>query len=197
MQWTNAGIEGASRLIQRVWSEFEAEPDGDDRFDIEALRRAMHRRIKDVTEAIEDFRFNSAIARLYEFVAILRSVRPPEDDFVRQDVRREALSVLARLIAPFAPHLAEECWMRLGEEGMVAQAPWPTYDPNLVRDDERILPVQIDGKRRGEVRAPLGASEAEVRRLVLDDPDISRRLEGLTLRKMIVVQDRIVNLVTG
>jgi leucyl-tRNA synthetase len=197
VQWTSAGVEGASRLINRVWSEFEAQPGGADRFDIDALRRGMHRRVKDVTEAIEDFRFNSAIARLYEFVAILKTVRPPEDDPVRQGIRHEALSVLARLIAPFAPHLAEECWMRLGEGGMVAQAPWPTYDPALARDEEKVLPVQIDGRRRGEVRAPLGASEAEVRRLVLDDPDISRRLEGLTLRKMIVVKDRIVNLVTG
>jgi leucyl-tRNA synthetase len=197
VQWTTAGVEGAARLIQRVWAEFEAEPGEAGRFDLDELRRAMHRRIKSVTEAIESFRFNSGIARLYEFVAILRTVRAPEGDAPRRELRREALSVLARMIAPFAPHLAEECWRRLGEDGMVAQAPWPTYDPALARDEEKVLPVQIDGRRRGEVRAPLGASEAEVRRLVLDDPDISRRLEGLTVRKMIVVKDRIINLVTG
>ena len=96
---------------------------------------------------------------------------------------REALSALARLIAPFAPHLAEECWQRLGEEGLVAAAPWPTYDPALAEDEERVLPVQINGKRRGEIRAGAGASEAEVEKIVLDDPEIARRLEGLSIRQ--------------
>ena len=180
-----------------MWAEFEARCEDAVAFDADALVRMTHRRIMEITQAIEAFRFNSAIARLYEFVATLKSARAPAGDEARQAVRRQALSALARLIAPFAPHLAEECWRRLGEDGMVAQAPWPIYDPALARDEEKILPVQIDGRRRGEVRAPPGASEDEVRRLVLADPDISRRLEGLTVRKMIVVQDRIVNLVTG
>ncbi|MGI8840686.1 MAG: leucine--tRNA ligase [Caulobacteraceae bacterium] len=202
VQWTSAGVEGAARLIQRMWAEFDGQPDAPDSGappapPSGALRRVTHRTIRSVTEAIEGFRFNSAVARLYEFVAALRA-RPPEGAVPGElAARREALSALARLIAPFAPHLAEECWARLGEAGMVARAPWPIYDPALARDEEKILPVQIDGKRRGEVRAPPGASEAQVRELVLDDPEISRRLEGLTLRKMIVVQDRIVNLVTG
>jgi leucyl-tRNA synthetase len=196
VEWTSGGIEGAWRLVNRVWNEFD-NPQAVSR-DItpeaeagDELRRATHRTIDSVTQAIEGFRFNSAVARLYEFVATLRSHPAPGA------ARREALSVLARLISPFAPHLAEECWARLGEAGMVAQAPWPVYDRDLAQDQEMILPVQIDGKRRGEVRAPPGASDADVRRLVMDDPEISRRLQGLTLRKMIVVQDRIVNLVTG
>ncbi len=85
----------------------------------------------------------------------------------------------------------------MGESGLAALAPWPVFDPALAEEDERVLPVQINGKRRGEVRAPAGASEAAVRELVLADPEISRRLEGLTVRKVIVVKDRIVNLVTG
>ena len=196
VEWTSAGVEGAWRLVNRVWNEFDGHPEAIDHdVAVEAsagdeLRRATHRTIRSVTEAIEGFRFNSAVARLYEFVAALRSHPAPGA------ARREALSVLARLIAPFAPHLAEECWARLGEAGMVAQAPWPFYDTALAQDQEMILPVQIDGKRRGEVRAPAGASDAEVRRLVMDDPEINRHLHGLTLRKMIVVQDRIVNLVT-
>jgi leucyl-tRNA synthetase len=206
VQWTTGGVEGAWKLINRIWAEFDdtaggpapgarppqaAEPDQAATLD---LRRATHRGVKAVTEAIEGFRFNSAIARLYEFVSALRQSRDGHPD---PSARREALSALARLVAPFAPHLAEECWLKLGAEGLVALAAWPDWDPALVEDDERILPVQINGKRRGEIRAPAGATSAEVEKLVFENSDILKRLEGLTLRKVIVVPDRIVNLVAG
>ena len=199
VQWTTAGVEGAWRLVSRIWAEFDAEPAPEDGGPGEeaavALRRASHRSIKAITEALEGFRFNSAIARIHELVGVLRAT--PGTSPATVATRAEALRALARLVAPFAPHLAEECWSRLGETGLVAVAPWPVYDPTLAEDEERILPVQIDGKRRGEVRAPAGASEDKVRELVLADPEIARRLEGVTVRKLIVVKDRIVNLVTG
>jgi leucyl-tRNA synthetase len=201
--WTTAGVEGASRLVGRIWTEFDSQPAHSDSPPSErsaekalALRRLTHRTIKAVTEAMDGFRFNSVIARIYELVGALRSAGVDGGEEVIE-ARREALRALAGLVAPFAPHLAEESWQRLGEEGLVAAAPWPVYDPALAEDEEKVIPVQIDGKRRGEVRAPAGASEDEVRQLVLADPDISRRLEGVTVRKLIVVQDRIVNLVTG
>ena len=193
VQWTSAGVEGASRLVNRVWAEFDAEPviEPPDPAREAELRKATHRAIKAVTDAIEGWRFNSAIARLHGFVGVVR--RFPEGG----PARREALSALARLIAPYAPHLAEECWQRLDEPGLVAAAPWPVYDPALAEDDERVLPVQINGKRRGEIRAGAGASEAEVEKIVLDDPEIARRLEGLSIRRVIVVKDRIVNIVAA
>ncbi len=193
VQWTSAGVEGAWRLVNRVWAEFDAEPviEPPDQAREAELRKATHRAIKAVTDAIEGWRFNSAIARLHEFVGVVR--RYPEGGAAR----REALSALARLIAPFAPHLAEECWRRLDEPGMVAATDWPLYDPALAEDDERVLPVQINGKRRGEIRAGAGASEAEVEKIVLDDPEIARRLEGLSIRRVIVVKDRIVNIVAA
>jgi len=198
VQWTSAGVEGAWRLINRIWAEFDeitadppslSEPDAGLQ-----LRRATHKAIKAVTEAIEGFRFNSAIARLYEFVAAVREARLSAGP---AHVRREALSALARLIGPFAPHLAEECWQALGEQGLLALAPWPPWDPSLTDDDERVLPVQINGKRRGEVRAPAGASAGEVEKLVFENEEIAKRLEGVTVRKVIVVRDRIVNLVVA
>jgi leucyl-tRNA synthetase len=202
VQWTTAGVEGAWRLINRIWAEFDSQPaaiDGaaaDDPAAL-ALRRSTHKTVKAVTEALDGFRFNSAIARIYELVGDLRAASTGTASPAVLAARAEALSALARLAAPFAPHLAEECWARLGEEGLVAAAPWPVYDAALVRDEEKVLPVQIDGKRRGEVRAPAGASEEIVRELVLADPEIVRKLEGATVRKLIVVKDRIVNLVTG
>jgi len=103
----------------------------------------------------------------------------------------------ARLIAPFTPHLAEEAWARIGGEGLAVHAPWPEFDPTLTQDTVKILPVQVNGKRRGEISAPAGAEPADVEKIVLDDPEIARRLEGLTIRKVIVVKDRIVNIVAG
>jgi leucyl-tRNA synthetase len=193
VQWTSAGVDGAARLVQRIWTEFDAEPviEPPDPAREAELRKATHRAVKAVTDAIEGWRFNSAIARLHEFVGVVR--RYPEGG----PARREALSALARLIAPFAPHLAEECWRRLDEPGLVALSAWPTFDPAIAEDDERVLPVQINGKRRGEIRAGAGASEAEVEKLVLDDPEIARRLEGLSIRRVIVVKDRIVNIVAA
>jgi len=199
VQWTNAGVEGAWRLINRIWAAFDgshADSHGPETATISAgdLRRLTHKTIRSVTEAIEGFRLNSAVARLYEFVGAMR-LCPSHP--ANSEARQEALSTLARLVAPFAPHLAEECWLKLGGEGLIAQAAWPVYDQSLIDDEEKILPVQINGKRRGEVRVPAGASVQEIELMVLNDNDIARRLDGLTLRKVIVVPDRIVNLVVG
>ena len=161
------------------------------------LQRASHRTIKAVTEAIETFRFNSGIARLYEFLNVLKANPPVDGDPIILAARQEALSAFARLIAPFVPHLAEECWARIGGEGMVVEASWPQFDPALTEDAVKVLPVQVNGKRRGEITAPAGAEPADVEKIVLDDPEIARRLEGLTIRKVIVVKDRIVNIVAA
>jgi leucyl-tRNA synthetase len=201
VQWTSAGVEGAWRLVNRIWAEFDALADADaDDGAAESpgdvgLLRSTHKAIKAVTEAIEGFRFNSAVARLYEITATIRTAR--QDASASPGARRQALSALARLVAPFAPHLAEECWQVLGGSGLVAQTPWPPWDPALAQDEALTLPVQINGKRRAEVRAPAGASAAEVEKLVLANEEVVRRLEGLTVRKVIVVPDRIVNLVAG
>jgi leucyl-tRNA synthetase len=201
-QWSNAGVEGAWRFVNRVWGEFESQPAGPHAADpadvaAEALRRATHRLVRSVTEAIETFRFNSGIARLYEFLNLLREHKAEDASEALLAERAEALSVFARLIAPFTPHLAEECWARIGGEGMVVFTPWPAFDEALTREAEVTLPVQVNGKRRWEIRAPAGAEPADVEKMLLDDPQTARRLEGLTIRKVIVVKDRIVNIVVA
>jgi leucyl-tRNA synthetase len=201
-QWSNAGVQGAWRFVNRVWDEFDSQPQdaatatADDEA-ATALRRATHKLVKQVTEAIDTFRFNSGIARLYEFLNLLKANPAAGATPAVQAARHEALSAFSRLIAPFTPHLAEECWARVGGQGMVVMAPWPTFDAALTEDAVRVLPVQVNGKRRGEISAPAGASAADVEKIVLDDPEIARRLEGLTIRKVIVVPDRIVNIVAA
>ncbi len=194
VQWTPGGVEGAARFVQRVWTEvdgFDADAVGDPAADA-ALIRETHKAIKAVSEGVGGFRFNSAIAKLYAFVAVVR-----DHGAAGGAVRRQALSALIRLVAPFTPHLAEECWTRLGEEGMVLDAPWPEFDPVLAADDEVTLPIQVNGKRRGEIRVARGLEPAEVEAIVMADPDVRARLEGQTVRKIVVVKDRIVNLVVG
>jgi len=202
VQWTVGGVEGAWRFVHRVWNEFDSQPAGpiasaepDDQ--AKALLQSVHRLIKSITDSIEGFRFNSGIARLYEFLNVLRTAPAAGASPGVLAARAEALSVLARLIAPFTPHLAEEGWARIGAEGLVVQAPWPTYDPSLAAEDEIVLPVQVNGKRRGEVRAPVGAAEADISAIALADDGVRRHLEGLSVRKVIVIKDRIVNIVAG
>ena len=194
VQWTPGGVEGASRFVQRTWSLFDAyDPGfvGEDKANAELLRET-HKAIKAVSEGVEGFRFNSAIAKLYAFVAAVR-----DSAQAGGEAKRQALSALARLIAPFTPHLAEECWTRLGEDGMVLDAPWPVWDAALAADDEVVLPIQINGKRRAEIRVARGMEPAEVEALVLADETVKARLEGLSVKKIVVVKDRIVNLVAG
>ena len=193
VQWTPGGVEGASRFVQRVWAEVDGfDPDAPAHDSDASLIRETHKAVKAVSEGVSGFRFNSAIAKLYAFVATVR-----DHGAAGGAARREALSALVRLIAPFTPHLAEECWTRLGEEGMVLDAPWPEYDPALAADDEVVLPIQVNGKRRGEIRVARGLEPAAVEAIVMADPDVQARLEGQTVRKIVVVKDRIVNLVVG
>ena len=201
-QWSASGVEGAWRFVNRVWNEFDSQPAGpapapvaDPKAD--ELRAFTHRTIKGLTEAVESFRFNSGIARMYEFLNKLKEFPAEGATPAVLGARHEALSAFARLISPFTPHLAEEAWARIGGEGMVVSAPWPEFDPALTQDAVRVLPVQVNGKRRGEISVAAGAEPADVEKLVLNDPEIARRLEGLSIKKVIVVKDRIVNIVAG
>ena len=196
VQWTTGGLEGAGRFVQRVWAEFDGfDGAAPDQGEVDqTLRRETHKAIKAVTEGVEGFRFNSAIAKLYGFLSTLRAHAGAGGA-----ARHEALSAFARLIAPFTPHLAEECWSALGEDGMVLDAAWPEWDPALAADDQLTLPVQIGGKKRGEIVMPRGADAKAVEAEALANPAVQAYLEanGWSVRKVIVVPDRIVNLVAG
>ena len=192
VEWTAAGAEAAHRHLARVHRlAMEAASDdapGDEAADAE-LRRATHEAIRDVTQGIEGFAFNTSIAKLYAFAgAVSRSGAGTQ-------ARREALRVMAQLMAPITPHLAEEMWAALGGEGLCVEAPWPEADESLLVSDVVTLPVQVNGKRRAEITVPkdLGREEIEARALAEDG--VVRSLAGAAPRKVIVVPGRIVNVV--
>jgi leucyl-tRNA synthetase len=207
VQWTASGLEGSWRLVHRIWAEFDAHPaephgtwDGVEAADADRaaeLHRLTHRTVKAVGEALEGFKFNGAIARLYEFLNALKAWPVETAGPAVIGARREALLALARLVAPFAPHLAEECWARLGEEGMVVDAAWPVYDPELAAENELVLPIQVNGKRRDEIRVKKGEDKAAVEAMAAASPVVQAFLDasGLKISKVIVVPDRIVNIV--
>ena len=191
VEWTAAGAEATFRHLARVWrlaQETLTRGDGDARHDTE-LDRATHRAIRDVTEGIEGFAFNRAIAKLHE----LTNMVSRSDASAAAKAR--AMRAMAQLMAPIVPHLAEEVWALLGGTGLCASAPWPKADPALLVEESVTLPIQINGKRRGEITVGRNMDAAEVERLVLADPMVARALNGAVPLKLIVVPGRIVNVV--
>ncbi len=205
VEWTASGVEGAWRLIGRIWDAADAGRDALKTVDIAdapetdgpalELRRAVHGAVAGVTDDIEHFRFNKAIARLYELVTAIRKF--DGSGVGGAFARAEALTALARLIAPFTPHLAEECWSVIGGNGLVCDAPWPEADESLLKSDTITLPLQVNGKTRGEVVAPADADKDAIEKIALADPAVARFTEGKTVRKVIVVPGRIVNVVAS
>jgi len=187
VEWTAAGAEAAHRHLGRVWRLAKEAAEAGAGTPGEALERATHRAIRDVTADIEGFAFNKAIARLYELTAAIGKAAPAE--------RGPALKVLAQLTAPMTPHLAEDVWAMLGAEGLVAAAPWPEAEEGMLVEASVTLPVQVNGKRRAEIVVPAGSDAATVEALVLADAAVQRALNGASPRRLIVVPDRIVNVV--
>ncbi len=203
MQWTDEGIEGAFRFVQRLWRlvsegldripEAGSPPLGPlDGAELE-LRRASHKTIKALTGDVEQFRFNRAVARLHELANEISAFRPR--DGAGQWALREALEVLARLLAPMMPHLAEELWHRLGHGGLLVDNAWPLADEALTVEAAATMGVQVNGKLRGSIAMPLDAEEAAVEQVALAVPAVQRAIGDRAVRKIIVVKNRIVNVV--
>ena len=207
VQWTEAGVEGASRFQQRVWRLVAETTDivkqsslivreNDDSEGL-ALRKIIHRAVHNVASDIEGLRFNRAVAQIYELTnALVRSAgicaAAPAGRLAALEL---GVSHLIQLIAPMMPHLAETCWAELGKTGLVADALWPEVDPALLVDDEVTLPVQVNGKRRAEITVGKGTPADEIKKLVLSLDEIVRTLDGKSPKKIVIVPDRIVNVV--
>ena len=208
-EWTQAGIEGAWRFVQRVWRlvceavELGAPagtpaPAGFGK-EATALRRASHGLAATVADDVERLRFNVAVAHVHEFANVfgqaIAAARASGTGEGLDYALREAADILARVVGPMVPHLAEECWGVLGHDGLAAEAAWPEADPALLKRDTVTLPIQINGRKRDDIEVPLSATPAEVEAAVLAMESIQRALDGRPPKRIIVVPQRIVNVV--
>jgi leucyl-tRNA synthetase len=203
LEWTETGIEGIWRYVNRLWRlvsepSITLPPPGSVVSatlspSVAAIRRATHKTIAAVTDDLDKFRFNRAVARIREFTNALDELPVAEPG--APEVLREGLETLAHLLGPMMPHLAEEMWQQLGGSGLLAEQPWPVFDPDLTRDEQVTLAVQVNGKLRATLEVPRDTAANAVENAALALPQVARWLDGHLPRKVIVVPNRIVNIV--
>ena len=186
LEWSVSGIEGANRFVQRLWRA--TQPTGGAAGEDAALNRKLHQTIAGVGADIAALSFNKAVAKLYELVGAIEKASPTP-------AREDAARTLIQLAAPMVPHIAEEAWARSGGEGLVADAAWPETDPALLVDDEVTIAIQVNGKLRATVITAKGAPRDVLEALALEQPNVQAMLGGSAPRKVIVVPDRLVNIV--
>ena len=199
VEWTEAGIDGAWRHIQKVWKlcsdilsqkeiDSKVDPEGEN-INVMKLKKATALTIKGVTQGIEDFAFNKAIAKLYEFTNFLSKSYAPRKNKI------EALGHLAVLMQPMTPHLAEEIWAALGNSDTIMHQSWPKVDETVLLEDNIEIPIQINGKKKFELSIPRDLSIPEIENLVLEDKKVFSLTEGNKPKRIIVIPGRIVNVV--
>jgi leucyl-tRNA synthetase len=187
LPWSEAGIEGCARFVQRLWRLFgQVDPSaaGEDK----ALDRKRDQTIHAIAQDIEALGFNKAVARIYELTGAIEKAAPSAS-------RTAAIHALLLLVSPMMPHLAEEAWAAANDDTLISDAAWPEYDPALLIEDEVTVAIQVKGKLRDTVIVAKGTSNEALEALALASDKVQRALDGATVRKVIVVPDRLVNLV--
>jgi leucyl-tRNA synthetase len=185
--WDASGIEGVHRFLRRVWdmAQSEAEPAGPRDRDVD---RVVHRTIAKVTDDLQTYSFNTAVAAMMELSNTLQRATGPSRD--------EGVSTLLLLLAPFAPYMTEELWERRGGRGSIHRQSWPPFDQAIAAESEVTLVVQIDGKVRDRITAPAGISQADAEKLAMASPKVRTALDGREPARTIFVPDRLVSFVT-
>ena len=211
--WNSRGIEGVHRFLQRVWNlvhdttETGKRGNGETRThkargpqpetrqsnDGHELQHWTHKTIKKVTEDLEGFHFNTAIAALMEFVNYMYKMR---DEQAGTTAWREAIRSLVLLLAPMTPHIAEELWASMGESYSIHQQRWPSYNATLARAELVTLVLQVDGKVRDRIQVPSGLTDAKAKEMALDNEKVRRFMDGRQVADIVVVPGRLVNVVT-
>ncbi len=206
LDWNDQGVEGSFRFLSRIWKLVHDRLDmiknagpvhvGSLSAEERNLRRAVHKTIRKVTEDLEEsFHFNTAIASVMELLNILQPAGLLTPQFPA--VMKEALQSVILLMAPFVPHITEELWQRLGNSSQLTQTSWPDYDRSAVVDEELLIVVQVNGKLRSKINVAAGTGEEELKALAMADEKVLPFIEGLTVRKVICVQGKLVNIVVG
>lgn len=184
--WDTNGIDGSNRFLKKLWGHFIKTMDAEQKPMTPEELKTMHKLIKKVTQDIENFSFNTSISA---FMVALNELT------AQKSVSREAMELFTRVLAPFAPHIAEEFWHRLGYEGSVVDAEWPEYNEEYLKESMVKYPVSFNGKTRFMMDVPADASKEDVEKMVLNSEDAAKWLSGKTPKKVIVVPGRIVNIV--
>jgi leucyl-tRNA synthetase len=197
IEWTVSGIEGASKFVQRFWRMVMDRPvhkgEKPASFDeaAQALRAQAHKTLHDVAQDIEAFHMNKAVARLRELFNAVEKY--PADDWARA----EAIAFLIRGFNPMMPHITEELWARLGHKTILADMMWPEIDSSLLKSDSVTIAVQVNGKLKATITLPKDSDQKQSEAAALADPGVQRALDGKQVRKVIVVPNKIVNVVAG
>ncbi|MBI1215775.1 MAG: leucine--tRNA ligase, partial [Alphaproteobacteria bacterium] len=193
LEWTESGIEGAWKYVNRLWRLATlADYEGTETGNAEDMRRKIHVTIHELTQDLDKFHFNKAVARLRELSNALDAFAQQKGD---GKVLREGVETLVRLMAPMMPHLAEELWQNLGHKEMLVDTAWPKADPALLENDSVTIAIQVNGKLRATVQLPRDVAKEEAEAAALGEPAVQKAMEGKTPRKVIVVPNRIINVV--
>jgi leucyl-tRNA synthetase len=207
MEWSESGIEGPHRFLQQLWrlvgrhaEAFAREPRAPLPAELPPaardLRRKVHQTIERVTRDVEErIQLNTAVAALMELKNEIQRLEPEVAGGAGREVLREALETLLLLLNPFTPHVCEELWARLGNQGGLVRAAWPSVDAAAMREDAVELAVQVNGKVRGRIVVSKAASEDQIRAQALAEPRVAEHVQGKEIRKFVVVPGRLVSMV--